>query len=52
MLADCCANKSPIGVQWSPVDSYRTKGGRVKPYFLERLDYSNLQFLNEIVRLF
>jgi len=19
------------GVQWSPVDSYRTKGGRVKP---------------------
>ena len=41
MLAYPCANKSPIGVhwipvessgvQWSPVESYRTRWGRVKP---------------------
>jgi len=36
MLADCCANKSPIGLQWTPVEPYRKRWERVKPSTIGR----------------
>jgi len=50
-LAYLCANKCPIGLQWSPVDSYRNKGGRVKPSkqgFVKQDDLKEAAVLPEV----